>query len=304
MSRTPPPLPPAVPGDRRDLRGRAGRIGLYAAGPSDAATPPVLLVHSINAAASAYEVRPVYERLSATRRVYAVDLPGFGTADRSDRRYDIRLYTDAVHDALDAIGAETGGRPVDALALSLSAEFLARAAVERPERVRSLALVTPTGFSRMQAARSGPSGSSREIPGIYAAVRFPLWSKGLYDLLVSRRSIRYFLERTWGSKAIDDAMVDYDWASAHQPGARFAPFAFLSGRLFAADVRDLYERLTQPVWMPHGTRGDFRDFSGAGWVVGRPNWTVTPYPTGALVHFEQPDRFVSEYRAFLGRHPA
>ena len=32
-----------------------------------------------------------------------VDLPGFGSSDRSDRPYTIRLYVDAVHDALDAI---------------------------------------------------------------------------------------------------------------------------------------------------------------------------------------------------------
>ena len=129
---------------------------------------------------------------------------------------------------------------------------------------RTLAFVTPTGFSKGSTRAQGGmrKKASREMPGLYKFLSFPLWGHGLYSLLISRRSIRYFLERTWGSKQIDDGMVEYDYMTTHQPGAEHAPFAFLSGRLFSRDIRDLYERLTQPVWMPHGTRGDFKDFSG------------------------------------------
>ena len=83
---------------------RTGRLGYYVAGEG----PPVLLVHSINAAGSAYEVGPIFGRLSARRRTYAVDLPGFGTSDRSERRYDVRLYADAIHAMLDVIAADAG----------------------------------------------------------------------------------------------------------------------------------------------------------------------------------------------------
>lgn len=143
MSR-PPTLPRALDADLHETTGRSGRLAYYVGGDG----PPLLLVHSINAAASAYEVKPVYDRMRTFRRVYSVELPGYGHSDRSGRRYDIRLFTDAVHDMLDLIERETGAQPVDALALSLSSEFLARAAVEKPERLRTLAFVTPTGFSK------------------------------------------------------------------------------------------------------------------------------------------------------------
>lgn len=290
-------LAPALPGARREIAARAGRLGFYVAGEG----PPLLLVHSINAAASAYEVRPVYERALASRRVYAPDLPGFGFSDRSPRAYTIRLYTDAVHDVLDAIASDCGPQPVDALAVSLGSEFLARAAVERPERLRSLALVTPTGFARGAERLRGPPGGSREIPGLYRLLTFPLWRQRLFDLLVSRRSIRFFLEKTFGSRQIDEGMLEYAYATAHQPGALHAPYAFVSGRLFSRDIRAVYERITQPVWMPHATRGDFRDFSGAGWLAARPNWTVDPFDTGALPYFERPDEFMDRYRRFLAQ---
>jgi pimeloyl-ACP methyl ester carboxylesterase len=165
--------------------------------------------------------------------------------------------------------------------------------------LRSLALVTPTGFSRAYETLRGPEGANREVPGLYGFFTFPVWSGAFYNLLVSRPSIRFFLQKTFGSKQIDEGLFDYAHRTAHQPGAKNAPYAFVSGRLFSRDIRSVYERLTLPVWMPHGTRGDFQDFSAAGWTASRPNWTVQPFPTGALPHFEQPDEFLAAYERFL-----
>ena len=127
------PLPPALEGERREFSGgRAGRLGYYVAGPaamSDAA--PLLLIHSLNAAASAYEVRPLFDHYSQHRRVYALDLPGFGFSERSRRSYTPRLYTDALLDMLDEIAREHGSAPVDALALSLGSAFLSSADINR-----------------------------------------------------------------------------------------------------------------------------------------------------------------------------
>ena len=290
-----PPLPDPLNAERRDLNGRAGPMALWRAGRG----APVLLVHSINAAASAYEIRPAFEAIVASRRAYAPDLPGFGASDRSDRRYDVALYVAAIEDALEAIAAECGDVPVDVLALSLSSEFAARVATRRPERVRTLTLVTPTGLDRRSASLRAPSGTDREVPGVHRVLSQRLWSQALFDGLTSRPSVRYFLQRTWGSKTIDAGLWRYSWTTARQPGARFAPLAFLSGRLFSKDIRDVYERLAMPVWVPHGTRGDFRDFSGADWTASRGNWRLQPFESGALPHFEHPAAFGEAFRGFL-----
>lgn len=293
-----PPLPKAVDAERLEFTGRAGALSYYVAGDG----PPMLLIHSINAAGSAYEVRPIFEHYRATHRVYAPDLPGFGFSERSEREYGVRLYADAIHDMLERIGADRGEAAVDALALSLSSEFLARAATEAPERFDTLALVTPTGFTAGSEKLREPAGSTREVPLLHAALTVPLWRKGIYNLLVSPKVIRYFLKRTWGSDDYDEGLAAYDDLATHQPGAEHAPYAFLSGRLFSKDIRDVYERLEMPVWLGHGTRGDFRDFRGADWTAGRDNWTVRAFDTGALPHFERPAEFFAAYTGFLTRN--
>jgi pimeloyl-ACP methyl ester carboxylesterase len=291
-----PTLPHAVSGERREMDGRAGRLSYYV----DGEGPPLLLIHSINATASAFEVQPIYQDLVRDHRVFAPDLPGFGFSDRSDRRYDPALFTAAVLDMLDAVAADraTDG-PIDALAISLSSEFLARAASSEPARFRRLVLVTPTGFDKRSSGRRGAPGETREMSWLYNLFERPPWRQGLFDLLVSRRSIRYFLVRTFGSDNVDEALIDYAWKSAHQPGARHAPYAFVSGALFSTDMRDVYEKLAMPIWVPHGTRGDFKDFSGIDWTRDRANWQFEAFPTGALPHFEMPAAFNDALRGFL-----
>jgi pimeloyl-ACP methyl ester carboxylesterase len=313
-----PALPPALTGERREIASPAGRLSYYVAGPGsgtgagagaatgaglDAGTggvrpAPVLLIHSVNAAGSAYEVRPLYERLRPARTVYALDLPGFGFSDRSERAYTPRLMTDAVLGMVDEIRALHGGVPVDALALSLASEFLARAAVERPDAFRTLALVSPTGFSG-RGPREGAPGSDRGMPGFHRVVAARAWRRALFGALTRRGTIRYFLQRTYGGKQVDEGLLDYDWLTTHQPGAEHAPLYFLSGFLFSADVGRLYRRLTQPLWMSHGVRGDFVDYRHEAEFAGNPRWRLDVFPTGALPQFEQPDEFARCYRAFL-----
>ena len=295
------PLPPALPGRRFTLRTRSGRIGLYAADAQGGR--PMLLIHSINAAANAYEVRPLYEHFRRQRPVYALELPGFGSSDRPDRIYTPRLMADAILDAAAEIAARHGGAAVDAVALSLSCAYLARAALERPELFATLGLISPTGFDARLAGR-GPAGAHRGSPVARNLAAFPLWGRPLFDALVSRPSMRFFLEKTWGSREIDEGLLAYDGLSAHQPGAEHAPFSFLAGYLFPDDTTRLYEALRLPVFMVHGSRGDFVDYRYVGEVVGRSNWTTLRLPTGAFPHFERPGAVTTAYTAFLERAEA
>lgn len=212
--------------------------------------------------------------------------------------------TDAVHAVVEQMRARCGPAPIDALALSLSCEYLARAAAEAPDRYRSVALVSPTGFRGLRPWR-GAAGSTRGKLWLYKALRGPGagWGGAIFRALTRPGVIRYFLRRTWGSKEIDEALWCYDVLTTQAPGAQHAPLHFLSAGLFSADIHTVYERLKIPVWMSHGVRGDFTDYRGKVIVEGRPNWQFSVFPTGALPYFEVPQDFCGAYDQFLAAPP-
>ncbi len=304
-----PELPLALPAERFALQTPAGCVSVYRAAPETGAEPvdpaaasptdlpPLLLVHSVNAAASAAEVAPLFAHYRRTRAVYALDLPGYGFSDRSDRAYTPRLMTDALLAVLAHIRSQHGGAGVDVLGVSLSSEFVARAQREAPDAVRRIALVSPTGFSGARR-RYGPPGSTRGVPWLHRWLTRPAWRGGLFNTLTRPGVVRYFLQRTWGGKQIDEDLWRYCVLTARQPGAQHAPLYFLSAHLFSADINTLYEALDCPVWVSMATRGDFTDYRGRRTVQGRANWQFHRLEAGALPYFESPTAFTAALDPF------
>lgn len=244
---------------------------------------PVLLVHSVNAAASSCEMRPLYTRLEGERPVWALDLPGFGESDRGERPYSPRMMGLAIDKALERID-----RPAHVAALSLGCEFAARAALERPDMVKSLALLSPTGFGR-------PRQFSPVLAGL---LRFPLWSQAVFDGIASRASVRYFLNQSFAGP-VDEMMLDYAYRSAHQPGARYAPIAFLTGELFTPTA---VETLYSPVKAPTTVLYDKDAFTGFDllpeFLAGREGWSATRIEnTNGLPHWDKPTETLSTLMA-------
>lgn len=314
-------LPLPLQGDFTTLQTASGPVALFHAAPAEHAAPlsahtadtgsanavkpastlaPVLLIHSVNAAGTAAEMAPLFDHFRQTRHVYALDLPGFGLSDRSDRPYTPRLMTDAVHACLSAMAARHGEQAFDVVALSLGCEFAVRAHLEQPQQVGRLALISPTGFNGAPR-RYGPPQSTLGMPWLHAIFTNHWWSDALYRGLTRPGVIRYFLERSWGSKNIDEALWRYDVLTTRQSGARFAPLYFLSAHLFSKDINALYEALQCPVWVSMATRGDFTNYTGRSSVQARPNWQFHTVEGGALPYFENTAGFAAMLDAFLAR---
>ena len=185
------------------------------------------------------------------------------------------------------------------MGVSLSCEFVARVAQQTPELFAALALVSPTGFRGGKSLR-GPAGSTLFMAGFDRFLRSPGpgWGRFLFRQLSRPSVVRYFLQRTWGGKDIDETLWAYAVRTAHVPNAEQAPLSFLSGGLFSADMHSVYESLRLPVWVVHGTRGDFTDYRALDLVRHRPNWQVTVMQAGAMPYFEDIDTFMAAYRAF------
>jgi pimeloyl-ACP methyl ester carboxylesterase len=227
-------LPNRLGGETRYFRWEGGDLAYSVAGEGE----PLLLVHGVYAGASSFEFRKNFEELSKSFRVYALDLLGCGMSERPSRRYGPE---DVASQVEDFVREEIGGT-AHLVASSLTAALVMPTVVRSPRLFQKLVLICPTGYGTLDH----PSGRLGDV--IYGLFLAPVLGITLYHAIVSRWGIRYYLGRMAYHDAdhvTEELVEDYHKVS-HQPGARYFPAAFVSGKLNLG-VDDLWPRV------PHRT---------------------------------------------------
>jgi pimeloyl-ACP methyl ester carboxylesterase len=278
-------LPPTLPGAMHDWIWRGWRVRYTVMGDG----PPVVLVHGVHAAASSFEMRNVFEPLSQRHTVYAIDLLGFGKSERPAARYTGHLFADLLVAFLD----EVVRQPAILVGSSLSAAFAVAAARVRPELVGGLVLLSPTGVTN--------TGPLTRAFGRLLSV--PLIGTAAFNLLVSRASIGSYLRRAYADTSlVDEPLIGQQWATSHQPNARLAPAAFVSGRLDLPFTGSLGSR-TAPILAIRGSvPGVGAQASDAELRALSDDVTVeTIAGAGQLPHDEAADRVVDILESWLAR---
>jgi len=275
-----------LPVEPATLNWNGHRLALYRAGSGR----PVLLVHSINAAASAFEMRAPFRDLQDSFAVHAIDLLGYGNSDRPARSYGPEDYIAQIGAALEHIGA-----PTTLIASSLGAAYAIVAADRWPERVSALVLVCPTGFQQL-ADPAGPAGWAA-----YRVLRGPI-GRGLYESLTSRASTSLFLrsQAYHDPACVTPETLDGFYLTCRRPGAYYAPICFLTG-LLNCSVRESFPRLRQPaviVWGKQATTTPLRQ-AEAFLAANRGARLEVIDRASMLVQDERPERFNAIVRAFL-----
>jgi pimeloyl-ACP methyl ester carboxylesterase len=252
---------------------------------------PVLLLHGIHTAAWSYEWRSNVDALSEAHDVYALDLLGFGMSDRPQARYSARLYLRLMDD----FARQAIGEPATLIASSLTAAYAAVLGARDPGQYPSLVLIEPTGLVRRNDAATTGGDVTRLV------VDAPLVGAAVFNALASRRSLRSWLERAYVDlEFVTPELVDIYHRAAHQPGARHAPAAFLSGHL-NLDVRGAVRRLRQPVMLIWGEQAVEAPVEDArGFLALNPGIQLTILdPGGMLPHDEQAAEFNGIVTRFL-----
>ena len=147
--------------------------------------------------------------------------------------------------------------------------------------------------------RAGKAGASQRLHEIFAA---PLWGQALFDLIATRASIRYFLQRSFVGP-VPEELVDYDYLNSHQPGAEVVPLYFISGGLFTQNAMEtLYKKVSMPALVIYDQDG-YTNFEGlAGLIDACPNWQAQRIiPSKGLPHFERLKDTVKALNDFWAR---
>lgn len=251
---------------------------------------PLLFVHSINAAPSAIELKPLFQHFRSYRSVYAPDLPGFG---RSTRHVGMMTASDFAKNISSIIDQMSPSEPPDVIALSLGCEFVARAVVECGANVRSLTFISPTGFSRRQPP---PLQAQKRLRRLFDFAGF---GRGAFKLLRLERSVRYFYGMNF-SGSVPSELVAYALKTTRQPAAHEMPLQFLSMSLFTPNaVGLLYEKLDVPVLVlfdedPNVTFELFEQFEDS------PTWQFKRIgPSLGMPQWEHPEKTVAAIESFF-----
>jgi pimeloyl-ACP methyl ester carboxylesterase len=278
-------------GEERRYYWRGWRLAYRVAGEPQA--PPVLLVHGVYAGASSYEFRKNFLELAEDFRVYALDLLGCGLSERPRRRYEPEDVASQVEDfAREEIGGQT-----HLISSSLSAALVVPAAVRSPRLFKKLVLICPTGLGGNLDRPSGRLGDT-----VYNLFRAPILGDALYDAIVSRWGIRYYLGTIayQDPKAITDELVEDYYRTSHQPGAKYFPAAFVSGKLNLG-LEGLWSRVPHKSFVAWGQDARTTPVSQAQQFTRKnPRAELKVFRDAALLpHNERAETFNEEAKRFL-----
>lgn len=280
---TPLPLLPVEPSY---LNWQGHRIAHYQMGSGR----PILLVHSINAAASAFEMRGPFHGLSRDFTVHAFDLLGYGNSDRPARRYCAADYIDQIGMMLEQIA-----EPSILVASSLGAAYAVAAAERWPERVGALILACPTGMSQL----NHPPG--RLAQACYYLLRGRL-GEAIFNRLTSRSGSAFFLrsQAYYDAAAISPETLDSFYTTCRRLGAYHAPICFITTML-NCDIRGSFPRLRQPILLVWGRQATTTPVRYAqAFLKANPQARLEVIERASmLVQDERPDEFNQICRTFL-----
>lgn len=205
---------------------------------------PVLLLPAFSTVSTRGEMRGIAQRLSSQYQVVALDWPGFGESDRLPVQYESALYRQFLLDFVRDIFT----RPITIVAAGHAAGYAMHLAQAIPQSVSRIVLVAPTWRGPLPTM-----GVDRQLSGtVRQLVRSPILGQALYQM----NTTPSFLRLMYGRHVyVDNAKLTPEFIAhkrqiTQQPGARFAPVAFVTGAIDPVRERSDFLAYFQSLGVP------------------------------------------------------
>jgi pimeloyl-ACP methyl ester carboxylesterase len=247
---------------------------------------PVLMIHGIGGGSSVFQYRFTAPAVAkAGYNVYAVDLLGFGKSSRPAIRYTQDLHIAQIVSFLETVIKQ----PTVLVANSLTAAYSIRIASDRPDLVKALVLIGPTGYERLSRPQNQDrSNFFNTLSGVLGKVLFGVittdnWQK--YFLLDAYRDEKSFTS---------EVLASYD-QNLKVPNAEWVIYSFISGNL-DQDVKPFWSTLTTPTLLVWGQKdGSFlRATDAEDFLAARPEVKFLPVDNVKLLPNEDEPEIFNE----------
>ena len=211
------------------------------------AAETLVFFHGFGGGSSAYEWSKVYPAFASEFRIIAPDLIGWGRSAHPERKYIPEDFITAILEFLPQVSQG----PTRVIASALTAAFMIRAAIARPELFRWLILTTAAGL--LEFNNNYRDNFFTQLAGT------PIIDQFLYKTGVATSfGIRSFLEQRQFAQGdrVYTEMVEAYLQSAQQPNAEYAALAFVRGDL-CFDLTEYIEQLVIPTAMIWGRSTEY-----------------------------------------------
>lgn len=246
---------------------------------------PILLVHGVYGGASHRAFRDLLPLLDAAKqKIYIVDLPGAGESAKPKRPYamaDLDLFLERF---IETVIADR----TTVVAESLMTASALRVASLRPDLVRRLVLLSPTGVSSLNALPS-----QREQQLYDRLYNDEVASEEFYKNLLVDNSLRFFLRFGF----FDDSLVNESLLNDYRVmreniDQKYLTISFVGGQLYRPFV-EAVQNVFVPTLMVFGAEyenfGDNKASTAADFKKIRPDFEYLEIPkSGSVVQREKP----------------
>ena len=199
---------------------------------------PIVLIHGIYGGASHRTWRKLLPLLDAAgKEVFILDLPGVGESDKPKRSYSIEDFDVFLERFIE----EVVGERANLVTESILSNAALRVSSIRPDLVRRIALISPTGIFTLNEPPSSREQSlyDRLFNDDEAAI-------GFYRNLLNPNSLRFFLAFAFFDDSLIDENLLADYSVLRENiDQRFLSLSFVGGQLYRS-----FEESSKDVFVP------------------------------------------------------
>lgn len=240
-----------------------------------------LLLPAFSTVCSRAEVAALAAQLATQFQTITLDWPGFGDSDRPKLDYSPSLY----HQFLQDFIRDCVPQPSILLATGHSAGYALKAM--ETHGFAQLILVAPTWRGPLPTMVQGQKPWFAAIRGL---VRTPILGQGLYQLNTTKGFLRMMYRRHVYAdiQKITPELIDRKQQIAQQPGARYAPVAFVTGGLDPVIDRASFQKSwpSQPVLLIIGADSPPKSLAEMQAMATLPHTTTLTLPGTLGLHEE------------------
>ncbi len=247
---------------------------------------PVLLIHDLHPASSAYEWNRTISRLAEKHTVYALDLLGCGRSEKPNLTYTNYMYVQLVNDFIANVISEK----TDVIATGASASFVIMACQMESKYYKKIIAVSPEDVYKLAQSPSKTSNILKYL------MEMPVIGSLIYNILMSKNSILDMMIDNYYYKdhLISNKLLLTYYHSAHLgDGNGKYLLSSINSHYTNVNIIPSLKRVNNSIILVTGKEHEFMDDIVEDYLFYNPAIETASIPnTKYLPQLEAPDRFV------------